>query len=69
MALVIVRQRPARKTPDPAGLGVSLFEMPWSRTAPALMLCGACGAGMSSNGKDKSRRLRIRRSAATESGA
>ncbi|MER8469117.1 recombinase family protein [Mesorhizobium sp. M1328] len=33
-----------------------------------LLRCGACGAGMSSNGKDKSRRIRIRCSAATESG-
>ncbi|MER8782477.1 recombinase family protein [Mesorhizobium sp. M1006] len=33
-----------------------------------LLRCGACGAGMSSNGKDKSRRIRIRCSAATENG-
>jgi len=33
-----------------------------------LLRCGACGAGLSSNGKDKSRRIRIRCSAATESG-
>jgi hypothetical protein len=33
-----------------------------------LLRCGACGAGMSTNGKDKSERTRIRCSAATESG-
>jgi site-specific DNA recombinase len=33
-----------------------------------LLRCGACGAGMSTNGKDKSERIRIRCSAATESG-
>ncbi|WP_244395892.1 zinc ribbon domain-containing protein [Beijerinckia indica] len=33
-----------------------------------LLRCGACGAGMSTNGKDKSGRIRIRCSAATESG-
>ena len=33
-----------------------------------LLRCGTCGAGMSTNGKDKSGRVRIRRSAATESG-
>jgi site-specific DNA recombinase len=33
-----------------------------------LLRCGACGAGMCSNGKDKSGRIRIRCSAATESG-
>lgn len=33
-----------------------------------LLRCGACGAGMSTNGKDKSQRVRIRCSAATESG-
>ncbi|MER8862315.1 zinc ribbon domain-containing protein [Mesorhizobium sp. M0751] len=33
-----------------------------------LLRCGGCGAGTSSNGKDKSRRIRIRCSAATESG-
>ncbi len=30
--------------------------------------CGACGAGMSTNGRDKSERIRIRCSSATESG-
>src|ERR1700688_2824511 len=34
-----------------------------------MLRCGACGAGMSTNGKDKSGRIRIRCSAATESGA
>src|SRR5450755_1306131 len=34
-----------------------------------MLRCGACGAGMSTNGKDKSERIRIRCSAATESGA
>jgi site-specific DNA recombinase len=34
-----------------------------------LLRCGACGSGMSTNGKDKSGRIRIRCSAATESGA
>jgi hypothetical protein len=33
-----------------------------------MLRCGACGAGMSTNGKDKSGRIRIRCSAATESG-
>src|SRR5580658_630418 len=33
-----------------------------------LLRCGACGAGMSTNGKDKSGRIRIRCSAAAESG-
>jgi len=33
-----------------------------------LLRCGACGAGMSSKGVDKSKRIRIRCSAATESG-
>jgi DNA invertase Pin-like site-specific DNA recombinase len=33
-----------------------------------LLRCGACGAGMSTNGKDNSGRTRIRCSAATESG-
>jgi site-specific DNA recombinase len=33
-----------------------------------LLRCGACGAGMSTNGRDKSGRQRIRCSAATESG-
>ena len=33
-----------------------------------LLRCGCCGAGMSTNGKDKSGRIRIRCSAATESG-
>src|SRR5712672_1378912 len=33
-----------------------------------LLRCGTCGAGMSTNGKDKSERIRIRCSAATESG-
>lgn len=33
-----------------------------------LLRCGACGSGMSTNGKDKSGRIRIRCSAATESG-
>nr|WP_281931933.1 recombinase family protein [Methylocystis iwaonis] len=33
-----------------------------------LLKCGACGAGMASNGKDPSGRIRIRCSAATESG-
>ena len=32
-----------------------------------LLRCGTCGAGMSTNGKDKSGRIRIRCSAATES--
>jgi site-specific DNA recombinase len=35
---------------------------------PGLLKCGACGAGMSSNGKDPWGRIRIRCSAATESG-
>jgi len=34
-----------------------------------LLRCGACGAGMSTNGKDNSGRIRIRCSAATESGS
>jgi site-specific DNA recombinase len=34
-----------------------------------LLRCGACGAGMSTNGKDRSGRIRIRCSAATESGS
>jgi hypothetical protein len=34
-----------------------------------LLRCGACGAGMSMNGKDNSGRVRIRCSAATESGS
>src|SRR5258708_19801213 len=33
-----------------------------------LLRCGACGAGMSTNGRDKSERIRIRGSAAAESG-
>ncbi|PPD09915.1 MAG: recombinase family protein, partial [Methylocystis sp.] len=33
-----------------------------------LLKCGACGAGMASNGKDSSGRIRIRCSSATESG-
>ena len=33
-----------------------------------LLRCGACGAGMSTNGKDKSGRIRVRCSAAYESG-
>lgn len=33
-----------------------------------LLRCGACGAGMTTNGKDKSGRIRIRCSAANESG-
>lgn len=33
-----------------------------------LFRCGACGAGMSTKGRDKSERIRIRCSAATESG-
>ncbi|WP_246501954.1 recombinase family protein [Mesorhizobium caraganae] len=33
-----------------------------------LLRCGACGSGMSSKGMDKSKRIRIRCSAATESG-
>ncbi len=33
-----------------------------------LLRCGFCGAGMSTNGRDKSGRIRIRCSAATESG-
>ncbi len=33
-----------------------------------LLRCGACGCGMSTNGKDKSGRIRIRCSAANESG-
>jgi site-specific DNA recombinase len=33
-----------------------------------LLRCGACGSGMSTNGRDKSGRIRIRCSAATESG-
>lgn len=34
-----------------------------------LLRCGACGAGMSTNGKDNSGRIRISCSAATESGS
>jgi site-specific DNA recombinase len=34
-----------------------------------LLRCGACGAGMSTNGKDNSGHIRIRCSAATESGS
>jgi site-specific DNA recombinase len=34
-----------------------------------LLRCGACGAGMATNGKDNSGRIRIRCSAATESGS
>ncbi|MBI1218501.1 MAG: recombinase family protein [Rhodobacteraceae bacterium] len=34
-----------------------------------LLKCGACGAGMSTNGKDRSGRIRIRCSAAIESGS
>ena len=34
-----------------------------------LLRCGVCGSGMSTNGKDKSGRIRIRCSAATESGS
>jgi site-specific DNA recombinase len=34
-----------------------------------LLRCGACGAGMSTNGKDRTGRIRIRCSAATESGS
>ncbi len=34
-----------------------------------LLRCGACGAGMSTNGKDNSGRIRIRCSAAAESGS
>ncbi len=34
-----------------------------------LLRCGSCGSGMSTNGRDKSGRIRIRCSAATESGA
>ena len=33
-----------------------------------LLRCGACGSGMSTNGRDKSERIRIRCSAATKSG-
>ncbi len=33
-----------------------------------LLRCGICGAGMSTNGRDRSERIRIRCSAATESG-
>jgi site-specific DNA recombinase len=33
-----------------------------------LLRCGACGSGMSTNGRDKSGRIRIRCSAASESG-
>ena len=33
-----------------------------------LLRCGACGAGMSSKGRDKSGRIRVRCSAAQESG-
>ena len=33
-----------------------------------LLRCGSCGAGMSTNGKDKSGRIRVRCSAAAESG-
>jgi site-specific DNA recombinase len=33
-----------------------------------LLRCGACGSGMSTNGRDRSGRIRIRCSAATESG-
>ncbi|WP_426409060.1 recombinase family protein [Bradyrhizobium ganzhouense] len=38
------------------------------RMLSGLLRCSACGAGMSTNGKDKSGRVRIRCSAATESG-
>ena len=34
-----------------------------------LLRCGACGSGMSTNGKDRSGRIRIRCSAASESGS
>jgi site-specific DNA recombinase len=34
-----------------------------------LLRCGACGSGMATNGKDRSGRIRIRCSAATESGS
>ncbi|WP_347340270.1 zinc ribbon domain-containing protein [Bradyrhizobium cytisi] len=33
-----------------------------------LLRCGSCGSGMATNGRDKSGRVRIRCSAATESG-
>ena len=38
------------------------------RMLSGLLRCGACGAGMSTNGEDKSGRVRIRCSAAKESG-
>ena len=38
------------------------------RMLSGLLRCSACGSGMSTNGKDKSGRVRIRCSAATESG-
>jgi site-specific DNA recombinase len=38
------------------------------RMLSGLLRCGACGSGMSTNGQDKSRRVRIRCSAAKESG-
>ena len=38
------------------------------RMLSGLLRCGACGAGMSTNGEDKSERVRIRCSAAKESG-
>ena len=34
-----------------------------------LLRCGACGAGMSTNGKDRSGRIRVRCSAHSESGS
>nr|WP_245324045.1 recombinase family protein [Bradyrhizobium stylosanthis] len=38
------------------------------RMLSGLLRCGSCGSGMSTNGRDKSGRVRIRCSAATESG-
>ncbi|WLA61300.1 recombinase family protein [Bradyrhizobium diazoefficiens] len=38
------------------------------RMLSGLLRCGSCGAGMSTNGRDKSGRVRIRCSAATENG-
>ncbi|WP_316233561.1 recombinase family protein [Bradyrhizobium sp. SZCCHNPS2010] len=38
------------------------------RMLSGLLRCGSCGAGMATNGRDKSGRVRIRCSAATESG-
>ncbi len=38
------------------------------RMLSGLLRCGSCGSGMATNGRDKSGRVRIRCSAATESG-